>query len=53
MDLPPPSLFGPHQFANAGLAVAAIQAFGDPRIDEAAIGAGGRERSLAGPVPAR
>jgi len=40
MDLPPPSLFGPHQFANAGLAVAAILAFGDPRIDEAAIGRG-------------
>jgi dihydrofolate synthase/folylpolyglutamate synthase len=40
MDLPPPSLFGPHQFANAGLAVAAIQAFGDPRIDEAAIARG-------------
>lgn len=40
MDLPAPSLFGPHQFANAGLAVAAIEAFGDPRIDEAAIGRG-------------
>ena len=34
LDLPPPSLFGAHQFANAGLAVAAILAFGDPRIDE-------------------
>jgi dihydrofolate synthase/folylpolyglutamate synthase len=45
MDLPPPSLFGGHQFANAGLAVAAIQAFGDPRIDEAAIG-----RGIAGAV---
>jgi dihydrofolate synthase/folylpolyglutamate synthase len=40
MDLPAPSLFGAHQFANAGLAVAAIQAFADPRIDEAAIGRG-------------
>jgi dihydrofolate synthase/folylpolyglutamate synthase len=40
LDLPAPSLFGAHQFANAGLAVAAIQAFGDPRIDEAAIGRG-------------
>ena len=40
LDLPAPSLYGPHQFANAGLAVAAIQAFGDPRIDEAAIGRG-------------
>jgi dihydrofolate synthase/folylpolyglutamate synthase len=40
LDLPAPSLFGAHQFANAGLAVAAIQAFGDPRIDEAAIARG-------------
>jgi len=45
LDLPPPSLFGPHQFVNAGLAVAAIDAFGDPRIDEAAIG-----RGIAGAV---
>jgi len=40
LDLPPPSLFGPHQFANAGLAVAAILAFDDPRIDDDAIGRG-------------
>jgi dihydrofolate synthase/folylpolyglutamate synthase len=40
LDLPAPSLFGAHQFANAGLAVAAIHAFDDPRIDEAAIGRG-------------
>ncbi|HVN01608.1 MAG TPA: folylpolyglutamate synthase/dihydrofolate synthase family protein [Caulobacteraceae bacterium] len=40
LDLPPPALFGGHQFANAGLAVAAIEAFGDPRIDEAAIARG-------------
>ncbi|HWA62583.1 MAG TPA: folylpolyglutamate synthase/dihydrofolate synthase family protein [Caulobacteraceae bacterium] len=40
LDLPPPSLFGAHQFANAGLAVAAIAALGDPRIDEAAMAAG-------------
>ncbi|MFI4976266.1 MAG: bifunctional folylpolyglutamate synthase/dihydrofolate synthase [Caulobacterales bacterium] len=40
LDLPPPSLFGAHQFANAGLAVGAIDAFGDPRIDEAAIARG-------------
>ena len=40
LDLPPPSLFGAHQFANAGLAAAAILQFGDPRIDEAAIGRG-------------
>jgi len=40
LDLPPPSLFGAHQFANAGLAVAAILQLGDPRIDEDAIGRG-------------
>ncbi len=40
IDLPAPSLFGEHQFANAGLAVAAIQALGDPRIDEAAMASG-------------
>jgi len=45
LDLPPPGLFGRHQFANAGLAAAAILAFDDPRIDEAAIG-----RGIAGAV---
>jgi dihydrofolate synthase/folylpolyglutamate synthase len=40
LDLPPPSLFGAHQFANAGLAAAAALAFDDPRIDEDAIGRG-------------
>jgi dihydrofolate synthase/folylpolyglutamate synthase len=40
LDLPPPSLFGAHQFANAGLAVAALLALNDPRIDETAIAAG-------------
>ena len=40
LDLPPPSLFGAHQFENAGLAVAAALALGDPRIDEASIAAG-------------
>jgi dihydrofolate synthase/folylpolyglutamate synthase len=40
LDLPPPSLFGGYQFANAGLAVAAIDALGDPCIDEAAIAKG-------------
>jgi dihydrofolate synthase/folylpolyglutamate synthase len=40
LDLPPPSLFGAHQFANAGLAVAAMLALDDPRVDEAAIGRG-------------
>lgn len=39
-DLPPPSLFGTHQFDNAGLAVAAIAALDDPRIDEVAVAEG-------------
>jgi dihydrofolate synthase/folylpolyglutamate synthase len=58
MDLPAPSLFGDHQFANAGLAAAAILALDDWRIDEAAIAAGvggaiwpGRfQRLTAGPL---
>ncbi len=37
LDLPPPSLFGPHQVANAGLAIAACLALDDARIDQAAI----------------
>jgi dihydrofolate synthase/folylpolyglutamate synthase len=37
LDLPMPSLFGPHQVDNAGLAVAAALALGDPRITEAAL----------------
>ncbi|HUO12955.1 MAG TPA: folylpolyglutamate synthase/dihydrofolate synthase family protein [Caulobacteraceae bacterium] len=40
LDLPAPSLFGAHQFANAGLAAAAILQLGDPRIDDDAIGRG-------------
>ena len=40
LDLPPPGLIGAHQFANAGLAVAALLALDDPRIDETAMGAG-------------
>jgi dihydrofolate synthase/folylpolyglutamate synthase len=40
LDLPPPALVGPHQFANAGLAVTAMLALGDPRISEAAMAAG-------------
>jgi dihydrofolate synthase/folylpolyglutamate synthase len=40
LDLPPPSLYGAHQVENAGLATAAMLAWGDPRIDEAAIAAG-------------
>ncbi|WP_374575364.1 folylpolyglutamate synthase/dihydrofolate synthase family protein [Phenylobacterium sp.] len=39
-DLPAPSLFGGYQYANAGLAVAAALALGDPRIDEAALARG-------------
>jgi dihydrofolate synthase/folylpolyglutamate synthase len=49
LDLPAPSLPGEHQFANAGLAVAALLTLNDPRIDEAAMGAG-----IAGAIwPAR
>ena len=40
LDLPPPSLPGAHQFDNAGLAVTAMLALGDPRIDEAALAHG-------------
>lgn len=39
-DLPLSALAGEHQVANAGLAVAAALALGDPRIDEAAIARG-------------
>jgi len=61
LDLPAPSLFGAHQFSNAGMAVAAILAFGDARIDEAAIARGvagavwpGRFQPLTkGPLAAR
>ena len=40
LDLPRPSLVGAHQFANAGLAVAAIAALNDPRIDDEAYAKG-------------
>ncbi|NQE62503.1 folylpolyglutamate synthase/dihydrofolate synthase family protein [Caulobacter sp. RHG1] len=40
LDLPAPSLPGEHQFANAGLAVAALLALADPRINETAMGQG-------------
>jgi dihydrofolate synthase/folylpolyglutamate synthase len=61
LDLPPPSLFGAHQFANAGMAAAAALAFDDPRIDEDAIGRGvasavwpGRFQALTkGPLAAK
>jgi dihydrofolate synthase/folylpolyglutamate synthase len=39
-DLPAPALYGEHQIANAGLAVAALEALGDPRIDAAALARG-------------
>jgi dihydrofolate synthase/folylpolyglutamate synthase len=39
LDLPPPGLFGGHQFANAGLAVAAALTF-DPELGEEAVGRG-------------
>jgi dihydrofolate synthase/folylpolyglutamate synthase len=39
LDLPPPSLFGGHQFANAGLAVAAALTF-DSGLSEDAAGRG-------------
>ena len=40
LDLPPPGLFGAHQIDNAGIAVAAVRALGDPRLDDAAIASG-------------
>jgi dihydrofolate synthase / folylpolyglutamate synthase len=42
LDLPPPALTGSHQFANAGLAVAAVHALADSRIDEDALARGVR-----------
>ena len=60
LDLPAPGLFGGYQFANAGLAAAAILALGDERITEDAIGRGVAEvvwparfqRLTAGPLGA-
>jgi dihydrofolate synthase/folylpolyglutamate synthase len=40
LDLPLPTLQGPHQIGNAGLAIAAALALGDARIDAAAIARG-------------
>jgi len=40
LDLPSPALLGGHQVDNAGLAIAAALALGDPRIDADAIAAG-------------
>ena len=60
MDLPPPGLFGAHQVDNAGVAIAAARALGDPRLDAAAIAAGvaaarwpaRMQRLTAGPLAA-
>ena len=40
LDLPLPALPGGHQIDNAGLAIAAVRALGDPRIDAVAIATG-------------
>ncbi len=60
-DLPAPSLFGPHQVENAGLAIAAALALRDPRITAKSIAKGvksavwpGRlERLTKGPLADR
>jgi len=60
LDLPAPRLFGGYQYANAGLAVVAALALGDPRIDDQALAAGVSsaawparfERLTAGPLAA-
>jgi len=40
LDLPRPALIGRHQVDNAGLAVAALEAFADPAVGPAALAAG-------------
>ena len=58
LDLPLPALAGLHQIDNAGLAIAAVLALEDPRIDVPAIAAGLRtvtwparlQRLTAGPL---
>lgn len=60
LDLPLPALPGQHQIDNAGLAIAAALALGDPRIDAEAIAGGLRtvrwparlQRLTAGPLAA-
>ncbi len=57
LDLPPTALVGDHQIDNAALAIAALLAWGDPRIDDDAIARGLRavswparmQRLTAGP----
>jgi dihydrofolate synthase/folylpolyglutamate synthase len=60
LDLPAPSLFGGHQFDNAGLAVLAALQLKDPRIDEGALGGVAKaiwparfQRLTAGPLAAK
>jgi dihydrofolate synthase/folylpolyglutamate synthase len=61
LDLPAPGLFGAHQFANAGLAAAAIASLADHRIGDDAFARGvagvvwpGRfQRLAAGPLAAQ
>jgi dihydrofolate synthase/folylpolyglutamate synthase len=61
LDLPPPALFGRHQFENAAVAVAAMLQLGDSSIDEDALARGvasaewpGRFQSLTkGPLAAK
>ena len=48
LDLPPPALFGAHQFDNAGLAVATLLAFNDMRFTSASIARGIAEAAWAG-----
>ena len=48
LDLPLPQLPGRHQIDNAGTAVAAIRALGDPRIAEAHIAQGLKPGRMAG-----
>jgi dihydrofolate synthase/folylpolyglutamate synthase len=48
LDLPAPSLPGPHQFDNAGLAALALLALDDPRITEAALGRGAETATWPG-----
>ena len=40
VDLPPPRLFGRHQVANAGIAIATLRALAPARLDEEHIAAG-------------
>jgi len=56
LDLPAPALFGPHQFDNAGLAVAAALALASPKLEPngvaQAVWPARFQRLVAGPLPA-